>query len=309
MYSVDISERYYKDTSRKTGFLAEEYKKLANTKVNHKQYEGILAEHLEKIGGNIDFLILDTTHVLPGEVLDFLTALPYLKDGAIVVLHDIFLNHYNNNINSYATRILLSSVVGEKIIGRGSDNEYNYIELGVFRVTQDTKKYIQNVFSALLVTWQYLPDCSQMTLYRQVMEKYYDNQLMELFDMAAKLNKRTLSQKSAMDKITLSSIQELLENLRNKKKIFIYGCGVYGTKLYSMLETFHIQVEGYVISDNQIKPAMDKSVQYISEVDGSECTIVLGMSTGKQREVCGEMQHKNWVHIDEHVIYFLKNNF
>lgn len=247
--------------------------------------------------------------MLPGEVLDFLVALPYLKDGAIVVLHDIFLNHYNNNINSYATRILLSSVVGEKLTGRGNDNEYNYIELGAFRVTEDTKKYIQNVFSALLITWQYLPNCSQMTLYKQAMGKYYDSQLMELFDMAAKLNKKTLSQKRVMDKITLSSIQELLEKLRNKKKIFIYGCGVYGTKLYSMLETFHVQVEGYVISDNQIKPAMDQSVQYISEVDENKCMIVLGMSTGKQREVCGEMQHENWVRIDEHVIYFLRNNF
>ena len=165
------------------------------------------------------------------------------------------------------------------------------------------------MFSALLITWQYFPDCSQITLYRQAMEKYYDSQLMELFDMAAKLNKRTLSQKRVMDKITSSSIQEFLEKLRNKKNIFIYGCGVYGTKLYSMLETFHVQVEGYVISDNQIKPAMNKSVQYISEVDESECTIVLGMSIGKQREVCGEMQHENWVCIDEHVIYFLRNNF
>ncbi len=310
VYSVDISERYYRDTSRKTGFLAEEYKKLANTKVNHKQYEGgVIAGRLEEIGRNIDFLILDTLHVLPGEVLDFLVVLPYLKDGANVVLHDIFLNHNNNNINSYATRILLSSVVGEKITGRGNDNEYNYIELGAFRVTKDTKKYIQNVFSALLITWQYLPDCSQMTLYRQAMGKYYDSQLMELFDMAVKLNKKTLSQKRVMDKITLSSIQELLEKLRNKKTIFIYGCGVYGTKLYSLLETFHVRVEGYVVSDGQLKPAMTQSVQYISEVDGSECTIVLGMSIGKQREVCGKIQHENWVRINEHVICFLRNNF
>ncbi len=76
-----------------------------------------------------------------------------------------------------------------------------------------------------------------------------------------------------------------------------------------MLETFHVQVEGYVISDNQIKPAMDQSDQCISEVDENKCMIVLGMSTGKQREVCGEMQHENWVRIDEHVIYFLRNNF
>lgn len=264
---------------------------------------------MEKIGDNIDFLILDTAHVLPGEVLDFLAALPYLKDGAIVVLHDIFLNHYNNNTNSYATRILLSSVVGEKIIGRGNDNEYNYIELGAFRVIEDTKKYIHNVFSALLVTWQYLPDCFQMTIYRQSLEKYYDSQLMELFDMALKLNKKTLSQKKVVDKMILSSIQELLEKLRNKEKIFIYGCGVFGTKLYSMLETFNVQVEGYVISDNHIKPVIDKRVQYISEVDRSECTIVLGMSIGAQREVCREIKHENWICIDERVIHFLKNYF
>ena len=127
--------------------------------------------------------------------------------------------------------------------------------------------------------------------------------------MASKLNKKTLSQKKVVDKMILSSIQELLEKLRNKEKIFIYGCGVFGTKLYSMLETFNVQVEGYVISDNHIKPVIDKRVQYISEVDRSECTIVLGMSIGKQREVCRELKHENWICIDERVIHFLKNHF
>lgn len=40
VYSVDLSERYYRDTSKKTGYLAEEYKKLTNKKVNHQQYGG-----------------------------------------------------------------------------------------------------------------------------------------------------------------------------------------------------------------------------------------------------------------------------
>ena len=41
---------------------------------------------------DIDFIIIDTVHFMPGEFLTFLTALPQLKDGCIVVLHDIHLN-------------------------------------------------------------------------------------------------------------------------------------------------------------------------------------------------------------------------
>lgn len=34
----------------------------------------------------VGFVILDTVHILPGEVLDFLTILPHLKDNAIVLI-------------------------------------------------------------------------------------------------------------------------------------------------------------------------------------------------------------------------------
>ena len=50
VYSVDLSERYYRDTSKKTGYLAEEYKKLTNAKVNHKLYgEGFLLNIWKKL--------------------------------------------------------------------------------------------------------------------------------------------------------------------------------------------------------------------------------------------------------------------
>ncbi len=38
-------------------------------------------------------MIIDTMHMLPGEVLDFLSLLSWLGERAVVVLHDIAIMH------------------------------------------------------------------------------------------------------------------------------------------------------------------------------------------------------------------------
>jgi predicted O-methyltransferase YrrM len=309
VYSVDLSERYYRDTSKKTGYLAEEYKKLTNKKVNHRQYgRGYLPQYIDDIGKNIDFLIIDTLHILPGEVLDFLVSLPYLKDGAIVILHDIFMNHHNHQLESYATRLLLSVVVGEKIVGRGADNKYNYIELGAFRITKDTRKYIENVFSALLITWQYIPDKLQMNIYKGFLSRYYDDRLMEEFEIAEKLNEKTVYQKKIDNKICMIKVHNLIKSLENKKNIFVYGCGTVGEKLYNLLEAFGIELSGFVISDDQIKPHKGRRIEYISDLVNDNCTFVLGMSTENQKQVYRESMKDNWIQIDHDVLHFLSSS-
>ena len=40
---------------------------------------GITSNFIEKIGGDIDFVFLDTVHYAPGEWLDILQILPFLK--------------------------------------------------------------------------------------------------------------------------------------------------------------------------------------------------------------------------------------
>jgi len=310
LYSVDALEYYYRDSSKSMGYLAEECKVLLKKRVNYKKYGGgYLPNYIDEIGNNIDFLVLDTQHSLPGELLDFLTCLPYLKDGSIVVLHDIFLNHEANSTDCFATRILLSSVVGEKLVCKGDDNSVGYIGLGVFKVTKDTKKYIENVFSALMVTWKYIPDSEQIDLYRRYLSKYYSNDLMDEFNAAVKLNKNTLLRKQLADRNGLYSISKLLKRLENKKNIFIYGCGKFGRTLVNLLESFGIQIEGYVVSDNQMKPCVDKRVEYISDIDTQKSTLVLCMGIEKQREVCKEITQDSWIGVDESILSFLRNYF
>ena len=49
----------------------------------------IATEYMQSIGDNIDMLLFDTAHFEPGEILDFLIVLPFLKEEAIVIFHDI----------------------------------------------------------------------------------------------------------------------------------------------------------------------------------------------------------------------------
>jgi hypothetical protein len=55
---------------------------------------GVTSEFIEKIGGNIELAFIDTVHVTPGEKLDWLQVLPFLKEEAIVVFHDTFLMNF-----------------------------------------------------------------------------------------------------------------------------------------------------------------------------------------------------------------------
>ncbi len=82
VYGVDLSEKLYAGgKDKKSGYLAERAKKhLSN--VNLKLLLGdVLPNRLSEIGNEIDLVLLDTTHFLPGEALDFLAILPFVSDG------------------------------------------------------------------------------------------------------------------------------------------------------------------------------------------------------------------------------------
>ena len=112
LYSVDLSEKYYRDSSLKTGFLAESAKKILKNSRHTTYYGYYLPECIESIGDGIDFVILDTVHSLPGELLDFLVSLNKLTNGAVVVMHDVLLPYWcTNSRGAMATTQLFSCVV------------------------------------------------------------------------------------------------------------------------------------------------------------------------------------------------------
>lgn len=271
---------------------------------------GVLPEYVEKIGNDIDFLILDTVHFVPGELLDFLVCLPHLKDGAIVLLHDIIMNHLGNFTEAFATRLLYSLVAAQKIKYEENSNLYRCQGMGAFIVDKDTRKYADNIFHALMVTWNYIPENAQLLLYRENLNRYYHRELIEEFDRAIVMNKETLLRKKSNFERGLQEIFGLLCQLQQRKNIFIYGCGKYGLQLYNLFKRFGIEIEGFVISDDQTKPFMQQRVEYFSCIDTKQCTLVLGMSASNQKKLPNSVFEieDNLICVSDDVLHFLRVN-
>lgn len=173
MYSVDLSKTCYRRPDKPSGFLLNEIGHKLNNIKNHKFLLGqSYAKVAEEIGGDIDFLVLDTTYAMPGEFLDFISALPFLKDGAVVVLHDVSLNLLSKSrysSGSSCNRMLLSCVSSdEKYFNYENPGEEGWPNIGAFVVNQRTKNEIENVFQTLSLTWSYMLDIELLTGYREL---------------------------------------------------------------------------------------------------------------------------------------------
>ena len=158
LHSVDINHRYYANRDHATGYMVGE--NFSEPLPHWHLHTGrVVGAYLEEIGAGIDFCILDTAHTLPGELLDFLMVLPYLKDGAVVVIHDIHLHLlYKNLGRSYATHVLFQSVVAEKILVRDESNLSSLPNIAAIVVDHDTRQHITNVIMALSMPWSYIPN-------------------------------------------------------------------------------------------------------------------------------------------------------
>ncbi|MBR4152973.1 MAG: class I SAM-dependent methyltransferase [Selenomonadaceae bacterium] len=207
MYSVDVSEECYSLKSNPTGYVATFAKENNLFDTEHSSLRGkhelhlgkCLPQVIDEIGGDIDFVILDTVHYTPGELLDFPVMLPYLKDNAIVVLHDVSLNQRNDphhTPDSYATCLLLSAVTApEKFLNSPKTDTFSYPNIGAFRVDESTRAHIDNVFMALMLTWHYLPKDDEVKIYREFYQKHYPEELVTIFDETVRLNRGNVALK------------------------------------------------------------------------------------------------------------------
>lgn len=287
MYSVDLSREYYRDRTKTTGYLIDQYL-CGNkcSKITHKKLTGdYIPNFLEHIGTGIDFLILDTVHSLPGEILDFLAVLPFLSGDAIVILHDITLNHLSNNKDGFATQVLLDCVVADKLTPISLEKDYPGI--GAFRVNTDTEKYIDDVFHAMMITWKYLPDTRQLELYRNHYEKYYNTMQLHIFDEAVRCNKSTLHLNDVNKLESFRIVYDFLNELK-KQRVYIYGCGYFGKKFRDLLQSCHIEVAGFIVSKKENQNNEIFSIEDVVEqriMQNSNNIILVGVNIDKQDEI------------------------
>lgn len=244
VYSVDLSRTLYCDEGKMTGY---EYNRvlpyISTTDIDHNFLLGkTVASQIDKIGGGIDFVIIDTTHKLPGEIMEFLCVLPYLNRDAVVVLHDTNLNYlraaYGNRSwiisskESVATKLLFSSVKGNKYLPITQEGLPN---ITAFTVSDDTYSYIEDVFYSLTFTWTYMPGADMLNEYRNIFKRHYSKECLKLYDIAILNNQRILNRMQLAETIMEENISKYrfpYHVVPNGSRIVLYGAGAAGREVY-----------------------------------------------------------------------------
>lgn len=206
MYSVDLSISYYRDNNkckRQSGFMADYIISKYSSTISHRFFLGkYLPEVLNDIGDGIDFLVLDTVHAMPGEFLDYISVLPFLKDGAIVVLHDTEYHLYHQTVPScgFSNNLLYGMMCGDKIMQFDQSRPFLLPNITAMVITPDSKKYINNVFWGLSYKWEYIISSKEFDIYRNWYNRFYDKDSIQVFESSFAAN-CSLSRKPLFQKI------------------------------------------------------------------------------------------------------------
>jgi len=179
-YSVDLNSHFYNDSSKETGYEYWNIKNKINLNNNIEHtfmFGQCIAGQIEKIGNGIDMVIIDTTHRLPGEILDFLCVIPFMNEGGIVVLHDVNFN-YNKSFSSdpfmvlisdvrISTKMIMACASGEKYI---NSNNRSLSNIGAIKISDETRKNVEELFMLLTATWDYQLDNTMIVQYMNIYE-------------------------------------------------------------------------------------------------------------------------------------------
>lgn len=300
MYSIDLEEKWYRTEKKETGFVAKKFKNQLIDTVSHSFLFGQpIPFVIDEVGDSIDFLILDTTHALPGELLDFLICLPYLKDGCIVVLHDIIQNHLSCWDGGIVTKLLFDLVQGEKWYMREEETHmFGFSNIAAFEVNQNTRKSIYNLFSGLTFSWTYMLTDKEAEKYLNVVEKNYSTEYAKWLGKIFELQKYMKLRKLINSHYHMD--HEFLKMKWSKQKnVFLYGGGYWAGIYTTYAKINGLPLRGWVISDEQdmVKASMDDLPVYrLKNVpcDPNDCAFVLALDSKHFAQVKRNLQAEGY---------------
>ena len=186
LYSIDKMTNAVNKRDKETGWIIKE-----NFRNFMKKWTlftgGITSNFIEQIGGDIDLVFIDTVHESPGEWLDIIQVMPFLKKtNAIVMLHDIKYQFLIRKVFYSSNDHLFTYLKGKKIMPKVPDIIPN---IGAVLLDDDQKKHYFDYFFALTSTWSYIPNIEEWNFIREFIVKYYEKELIQIYDSAYKLNK------------------------------------------------------------------------------------------------------------------------
>lgn len=183
LISLDINTYFYKNKTFKTGYRVKKFfPELSN---KWKIFTGKEPhQFLDKFQIKFDFVFLDTVHSAPGEIINLIEILPFLKDNSIIVMHDI-VYHMKKKGKFFPSNIyLFPSLFGDKILIKKKISNIG----AVFLYNNQSNHYI-DYFLLLLSPWQYMPNNKFINELYNFIKKYYKNDIyLQIFNESIKYN-------------------------------------------------------------------------------------------------------------------------
>ena len=159
-------------------------------------------------GGSV--VILDGSHLLPGELLDFLLILPYTTENCLFILYDVNVGPYNDmrlsdppaNPVPLCCRLLMSCVVADKTYPRllpeslFTQEPFTFLlrnlpeaklpNIGAFMRNErtGTDEALYELFSLLLMRWSRQLSYVNVVNISRHLRRFYPEKLASIFDMA-----------------------------------------------------------------------------------------------------------------------------
>jgi predicted O-methyltransferase YrrM len=230
LVGIDLAEVYYGDKKTPIGQVAKDtFPDLPKGK--WRLFTGKdPVDVIENLDTKFDFAIIDTGHVMPVELMNFLTVLPFLEDGAIVVMHDISSFFQFNQEKFIAPRVLLSVLCAPKIFPKSYGFLFENSEIpniAAFQITPDTRKYIGNVFDALMLRWDITLTEQSINTFSDFFRRHYGGNAADGFANTAK-----------MQLLTGNDVWVKIADFLSDGEFVIYGIGAFGRRALSELERF-----------------------------------------------------------------------
>ena len=193
LFSVDLHTHYYRDKTKEIGYLAKDHYNPERHPKWHAFFGKDIYACVEEIGNGIDFVVLDTVHIVPGEFLSFLSVFPFLDDKAVLVLHDLSLHilYQYEGRQSLALHVEnCNGLLFNAIFSRDKTlSEATVPNCGA--IVLDKTYVMDNLFmviNMLFTEWKYLPSNDILLGTLNLVRKHYPLQHSLLIEKAMILN-------------------------------------------------------------------------------------------------------------------------
>ncbi len=247
--SLDFSQTLYYAPQKPIGAAFKETAPELYSKWTFKT--GLTAiEFVQSCNEKYDFVFIDACHTHPWAALDFLTILPLLKDNAVVVFHDVYLNEICLG-KKRADRHPDTLPIGKEM-QKGPNVVYNVFKDEMVlsydditpncaaMIVSDKQKTLKKIFKALETPWEY--QYTAKNLIEKLTPLYFQHVLKHFGNHNAKTCKRILSTQLKITKIvnkfhnllskvkknfsTKNKVKSLKHELKNKKAL-LWGASNY----------------------------------------------------------------------------------